>query len=271
MTPDRARILLAALPSARERWLTNAVAKTNAESLWLTGSLGRNAADAWSDVDLIVVGGDPALDGALLSLENAYNGPAGGGYVGAMYELDELTLWVDWYRWPAGALLPRDAKPLAGGGRQGGLDLCEALDRIGRGRPAPTPDPVLFALAMLPLAAKFVGRGETAPARAMAAMLGAPPELPPADGLCAVLSRLFQLRVRASLRERVARYLEVARALAPAATGPGGSALGVDPAEGGQRAQGLQGDDAAPFEQRGLARRVPPDRPAAVGLLLAFE
>jgi predicted nucleotidyltransferase len=35
-----------------------------ARAVWLAGSLGRGQADEWSDVDLIVVGGSPHLDGA---------------------------------------------------------------------------------------------------------------------------------------------------------------------------------------------------------------
>ena len=57
MNPREARALVAALPEAREHWLTETVAGMQAQAVWLTGSLGRGQADEWSDVDLIVVGG----------------------------------------------------------------------------------------------------------------------------------------------------------------------------------------------------------------------
>lgn len=49
-----------------------------------------------------------------------------------MYGLDPLTLWVDWYLWPADLPVPRDARLLRGQGVQGDLDLKQALDNVGR-------------------------------------------------------------------------------------------------------------------------------------------
>ena len=76
-----------------------------------------------------------------------------------MYDIGPLTLWADWYLWPSHEPAPSDARLLRRQGNQGILDLSESLDRIGRGRPRPHPDRDAFALAMLPLAAKFIVRG----------------------------------------------------------------------------------------------------------------
>ncbi|MEU6794177.1 nucleotidyltransferase domain-containing protein [Nonomuraea wenchangensis] len=210
MTPQDARAVVADLPAARERWLAHTIATVQAQALWLAGSLGRGGGDAWSDVDLIVVGGHPVLDDALFILEQPSNGPAGGGYVGALYDIGPLTLWVDWYLWPPGVEVPGDTRLLLGQGTSGDLSLGEALDRIGRGCHAPPPDPELFALAMLPLAAKFIARRQSGSAVAMATMLGAPPDLDPLDSLTAVLARIIG---HATVRERVEQYLQVVKTL----------------------------------------------------------
>lgn len=216
MTPQEAQALVAALPRARDRWLAKTVERVQARSVWLAGSLGRGQADAWSDVDLVVVEGSPLLDGALVTTDNPGNGPIGGGHVGALHALGPstgpLTLWVDWYLWPAHESVPSDTRLLRGTGSQGAHDLSASLDRIGRGRPRPHPDRAAFALAMLPLAAKFVARGMNDKAAAMAAMLGASPDLAPLDGLRAVLSSIDG---HDATRELVDRYLRVVEALTP--------------------------------------------------------
>lgn len=211
MTPEQARALVAAMPAARGRWLAETVGTLRARSVWLAGSLGRGGGDEWSDVDLIVVGGQIPLHDVVLTLERADNGPIGGGYVGAMYDLGPLTLWVDWYLWPPGLAVPRETRLLAGEGASGDLGLREALDQAGRGVLEEPPDRDVFALAMLPLAAKFVARGDAEAAVAMAAMLGAPAHLQPLDALVAVLSRIPGHTVA---RDRVEHYLQVVGALA---------------------------------------------------------
>ncbi|GAB3923907.1 hypothetical protein GCM10029976_014830 [Kribbella albertanoniae] len=172
VTPAAARALLTAYASARDEWLTRTVPTLDAQSIWLVGSLATGTADDWSDLDLIVVEGTPALAGSLLTIDLPANGPAGGGYLGAMYEVAGLPLWVDWYLWPRQAAIPREARPLAGTGTQGPRDLSATLDHLGCGEPGPPPDPQAFALAMLPLAAKHLARGNLAAAAGMIAMLG---------------------------------------------------------------------------------------------------
>lgn len=76
MRRPEAHRLLSALPAARDAWPNRTVAELPADALWLAGSLGRGEGDQWSDVDLIVVGGELPLHDALLTLEVPQNGPA---------------------------------------------------------------------------------------------------------------------------------------------------------------------------------------------------
>ncbi|TCC07465.1 hypothetical protein [Kribbella soli] len=165
-------------------------------------------------MDIIVVGGECLLNEALLTLEMPGNGPVGGGYVGAMYDIGSLPLWVDWYLWPSDAPVPRESRLLAGAGVAGSLDLSETLELVGRGLPGPAPDPDVFALAMLPLAAKHIARGDFEKAAAMASMLDAPTDVGLGASLSVVLS---QIEGNETAAAAVRRYLEVVEAIA----GPG--------------------------------------------------
>jgi hypothetical protein len=206
--------VVAELACGRARWLAETVPALQAEGVWLVGSLGSGQGDEWSDVDIVVVGGDLVLDDTLLTLEMPGNGPVGGGYVGAMYDVGRLPLWVDWYQWPSDAPLPRDARLLAGAGVPGSLDLSETLELVGRGLAGPAPDPDVFALAMLPLAAKHIARGDLEKAAAMASMLKAPTDVGIGAGLSVVLS---PVEGHETASAAVRRYLEVVGAIA----GPG--------------------------------------------------
>jgi hypothetical protein len=117
-----------------------------------------------------------------------------------------LPLWVDWYQWPSSAPIPTGARLLAGSGTVGSMDLADTLALVDRGRPGIAPDRDVFALAMLPLAAKFIARGDFDKATAMAEMLGTTADV---LGLFAVLSRIDG---HETARARVAQYLEVVRA-----------------------------------------------------------
>ncbi|TCC61213.1 hypothetical protein E0H73_18390 [Kribbella pittospori] len=130
-----------------------------------------------------------------------------------MYDVESLPLWVDWYWWPPGAPIPRKSRLVAGAGAAGSLDLGETLELVGRGLPGAAPDPNVFALAMLPLAAKYLARGDLEKAAAMAAMLDAPTDVGVGAGLSAVLSRVEGHEDASPV---VARYLEVVRAVAGA-------------------------------------------------------
>jgi hypothetical protein len=211
VTLEEARGLVAGLAAGRARWLAETVPTLRADGVWLVGSLGSGGGDEWSDVDIIVIGGERVLDQPLLTLEMPGNGPASGGYVGAMYDVGLLPLWVDWYWWPPDAPIPHEARLLAGTGTIGSLDLAETLELIGRGLRGPAPDPDVFALAMLPLAAKHLARGNLEKAAAMASMLNAPTDVGVGAGLSVVLSRI---EGHAPATAAVGRYLEVARAIA---------------------------------------------------------
>jgi hypothetical protein len=201
---------LTELSTARAAWLHRTVAELSADAVWLAGSLGRGDGDGWSDVDLLVVGGDLPVHDALLTLEVPHNGPATGRYVGAMYALGELPLWVDWYLWPADLPIPCDTRRLAGHGRSSPYTLFEVLDRHGRGPRLPEGPRSTFVLAMLPLAAKFIARGNTPAATSMAAMLGAPPEPSLLDGLRHLLATTPG---DPAVRDRIGRVLDIAAAL----------------------------------------------------------
>jgi len=201
---------LAALSIARDAWLRRTVADLSADALWLVGSLGRGDGDRWSDVDLLVIGGELPLRDALLTLEVPHNGPAAGRYVGAMYALGELPLWVDWYLWPADLAIPRDAQLLAGRGQPSRYTLFELLDHHGRG-PETSPNAAsTFTLAMLPLAAKFIARGNIPAATSMATMLGACTQPSVLHGLRDLLG---STPASAAVRDRVGRVLDLTAAL----------------------------------------------------------
>lgn len=203
--------MVAALAAGRAGWLAETVPKLQADGVWLVGSLASGTHDEWSDVDLLVVGEERALGETLLTLEMPGNGPVGGGYVGAMYDVDGLPLWVDWYFWPSDAPIPREARLLSGAGTAGDLDLAETLELVGRGLPGPAPDPNAFALAMLPLAAKYIVRGDLEKAAAMASMLDAPSDVGVGAGLAVVLSRVEGHHAASAA---VRRYLEVVECIA---------------------------------------------------------
>jgi hypothetical protein len=206
--------MVAALAAGRARWLAETVPTLQADGVWLVGSLASETHDEWSDVDLLVAGGERVPGGeTLLTLEMPGNGPVGGGYVGAMYDVGHLPLWVDWYFWPSEAPIPREARLLAGAGTAGDLDLAETLELVGRGLPGLAPDPDAFTLAMLPLAAKYIVRGDLAKAAAMASMLDAPFDVGVGAGLSVVLSRVEGDHAASAA---VRRYLEVVESIAGA-------------------------------------------------------
>ncbi len=106
------------LASIRSRWPGAATAALRADpavaGVALVGSLGAGRADDWSDVNLLTVVDDAALDeftaagrltgvpGALAFASDArHNAPRGARAVSAVYLIDGLPLWVDRYVYPA--------------------------------------------------------------------------------------------------------------------------------------------------------------------------
>jgi hypothetical protein len=105
------------LAEIRSRWLSAATATLQEDQAVagaaLVGSLGDGRADDWSDVDLLIVVKDVALDdfaapGRLPSgsgrltfaIDARHNGPRGTRAVSAQYVVNHLPLWVDWHVHP---------------------------------------------------------------------------------------------------------------------------------------------------------------------------
>jgi hypothetical protein len=187
-----------------------AQARETGQALWQIGSFAAGAADAWSDLDLVISGGPYSVGDAALVLDNPANGPTGGGYTGAAYLTGPLLVWVDAYAWPADLPVPVEAKLLAGQGYRGDLPLFAALDQHGRG-PAPTQwDPDTFALAMIPIAAKYVARGKPDQAAGMVAMLAGDAGN---DSIADLRALLQATDGPGPLIERVARMIDIAETL----------------------------------------------------------
>ena len=212
MDRNAAERLLAAHAEARDDLLRHFVDEVRAANaaVWQIGSFATGEADTWSDLDLVVSGGLGPVGDPDLVLDNPANGPAGGGYTGAAYMAGPLLVWVDWYLWPEDLPVPAEAKPLAGDGHRGGLSLSDALDRHGRGQAHAQSDPDMFALAMIPIAAKFLARGRLEASAGMVAMLGGDPSSEP---VTALQSLLHGIDGPAPLVERVARIIDVAQAV----------------------------------------------------------
>lgn len=212
MERNEAERLLAEHAEARDELLRTITAEIRAagQTLWQIGSFAHGRPDDWSDLDLLVADGPCPIGRPALTLDNPANGPRGGGYTGAAYLTGPLLVWVDWYTWPADLPAPAEARLLTGEGPQSELSLSEMLDRHGRG-PAPDRfDQGDFALAMIPIAAKYVARGNAEAVAGMVAMLGGDVVADPIDGLRALLRTTGG---PAPLTERIARTLDVAEAL----------------------------------------------------------
>jgi predicted nucleotidyltransferase len=92
----------------------------------LVGSLGDGRADDWSDVDLLIVVNDIALDDfaapdrlprgsgrRTFAIDARHNGPRGTRATSAQYVVDHLPLWVDWHVHPVSlANWPSDSSVL---------------------------------------------------------------------------------------------------------------------------------------------------------------
>ena len=186
---------LAAHAVARDGWLDATRGQLLGDEritvVWLVGSLGQDAGDEWSDVDLVLVTRDEYLPvlakqrraefgrfGEVLVAIDAPNTPAGGAYLGVAYAAGELPVWVDWYVWPqstarrpsdARVLIERVAVPTAAEPHAMLLEQSRAAapeavhDRFA--------DPVDFAVAMVPIAAKYVARRQPREARDLLGLL----------------------------------------------------------------------------------------------------
>jgi hypothetical protein len=176
---------LAALEAARSTWLADAVELLRDDvrvvGLLLVGSLGRNDADEWSDVDAVVVVEDATVGQVLADATEAArfgrtifpvepwhaNVVGGVTYAAATYECAGWPVWVDWHVHPASrAVVTVDAevvfahRPLRRRAvgfetvvREAGLaGQTVPRSESGRGLDA-------WRLSLLPIAAKYYARG----------------------------------------------------------------------------------------------------------------
>lgn len=213
MDRNEAERLLLEHAEARDallRRITETVRAANGV-LWQFGSFADGRSDAWSDLDLLVSAPLPLGDPALV-LDNPANGPLGGAYTGAAYLTGPLLVWVDWYTWPAELPAPAEARLLAGEGPQSERSFSATLDHHGRGIAPAVSDQHTFALAMIPITAKYLARGDADAVTGMLSMLGGDTRMAPAASLRALLDATLG---PAPLVERVARTIDVAAALAP--------------------------------------------------------
>lgn len=216
MIANEALALLGSFAEARDEWLADTTASLHASAVWLAGSLGRGDGDVWSDIDLLVVGGSTRLDQMIavkhqpmLTLPVSHNGPLGGGYIGAMYDVGPIPLWVDWYAWPTELPVPSGARLLSGRGVAGTHTLFEALDCYGRGPYVESPREA-FTLAMLPIIAKFVARSDRHAAETMARML----DIDTTSIIDGLGKKLATIEADPVIRDRISRHIEVAAAVA---------------------------------------------------------
>ena len=189
---------LAAITGARGAWLTGAVGGLRRLSFvagaFLVGSLAAGVADAFSDIDLIVVVDDttPAavfadpvaglgLGGRLLYVRpKPRNSPAGGAYRAVCLDLGGLPLLTDLYLWPAATgAVPAGAQVLLERTLLARSDLAfMALLEHHRTTDTTGADPAAAetTLMLIQLAAKYHARADTSRLAAIADQLGLPPD-----------------------------------------------------------------------------------------------
>ncbi|GAA1581156.1 nucleotidyltransferase domain-containing protein [Actinoplanes couchii] len=173
---------LAASAQARRSWVTAAARVLSVDQrvrgVWLVGSLSHGRGDAFSDVDLIVVAGEPVpadlrddpfaglrMPGTVLyARRKPRNAPAGGGYLAVCLDMAGLPVLVDMYLWPVTtAVLPAGGNVLFHRGEvirstRGLLEVlaaCPADDPAG----ADPTDPV-SVFFLIQLAAKYHARAD---------------------------------------------------------------------------------------------------------------
>jgi hypothetical protein len=225
---------LTAHAAARDAWLDATTRQLQGDeriaAVWLVGSLGQEGGDEWSDVDLALVVRDEDLPvlaeqrrsefsrfGEVLVAIDAPNAPAGGAYLGVAYAAGDLPLWVDWYVWPlstarrpndARVLIERAALPPATTPHAALLQHSRAAD------PQAVhdlfADPVDVAVAMVPIAAKYIARGQPREANKLLGVLDR--DVPNGLGVGEQLSALRRILQRAE-RTRPGAAVQAAAAV----------------------------------------------------------
>lgn len=183
------------LAEIRSRWLSAATSTLQQDQdvvgAALVGSLGGARADDWSDVDLLVIVEDAALDDfaspsrlpsgsgrMTFAIDTRHNGPRGTGAVSAQYVVDRLPLWVDWHvhpvslaQWPSDSTVIFDRCGIAG-------TRADFSDYLASGEhetatPKSAADVQTMQLALVPIAGKQVARRSPEAARTIE-FLGGP-------------------------------------------------------------------------------------------------
>jgi hypothetical protein len=185
------------LAAVRSRWLDAVIAALQDDQpvvgVALVGSLGGGRADDWSDIDLLVVVEDAALDDFVapdrlpsgpgqptFAIDARHNGPRGTRAVSAQYVVDRLPLWVDWHvhpvslaNWPSDCSVVFDPRGVG----HTRADFSEYLNR-GQHEPFIPKSPEehqAMQLALIPIAGKQLARRSPEAARTIE-FLGGPYE-----------------------------------------------------------------------------------------------
>lgn len=180
------------LVNVRERWLTATITALQQDDAVvgaaLVGSLGAGRADEWSDVDLLIVVNDAALEDRATALPGAanpvfaidarHNGPVGTRAVSAQYVVDGLPLWVDWHihpmtlaRWPSDSVVLFEQQAI--GRTPAGFTAYLNQGEHEPATPKSSADEEALRLALMPIAAKQIARRSPEAARTIA-FLGGP-------------------------------------------------------------------------------------------------
>lgn len=175
-----------------DRLLAGLQADPSIEGVALVGSFGTGTADAWSDIDFLIMMADEEIPRFVSQpaerpwttaprVKSApYNAPAGAMQVNATFVVSRLPFWVDFNVYPASATgWPADSKVVFERREipAGQISFRELASSEPRHPPEPAGgDEIRMRnLALVPIAAKYVTRGAAVNACAMIAMLGGDP------------------------------------------------------------------------------------------------
>jgi predicted nucleotidyltransferase len=215
--------------ASRRSWVGDAITRFESDervgAVLLTGSLGRGVADNWSDVDLVVVLAPGAerdvlahraefvrgFGAAVIVFDSPWNAPLDGAQVNALYDLGcDWPLYVDWDLWPSdrGAISPDVRVLLNRAGLRQTASLFDDHRSWPRQPPAePTPEHLQRArLAMLPIIAKCLVRGDVDRSQRMLTNLGYETDRTTPDLLAAARSMWNDIRPDAN--DSLARSIE---------------------------------------------------------------